>query len=398
VQEEQAAPPRGDQQAQALQEAPEAPLISANLDAMSRLRKGGGALAVTAFVIALFAQPAGAVVAPKADYRFHDSLSSSVPGAPALTDLGSGNGYASENVGGCMTRVHTFPKGNGLVLDASGFRPGPSFSQTVVIDFRLSDVSGYRRLIQTTDGTSDTGLYIRDGNLVWYESGPHSTPTITVAPNQFVEVTLIQNAILSMFSMSGFVNGAQQVSFTSAVELGPQIRLFKDNDPPDASDEDSSGAVFRVRYYPGGFIPADAQTVYADSLLGNPSSCPGADASATRKPRALKSSYGGIVVETGVLATCPDAGVVCSGTASVTGPGAKSSKKASKLASAAINVPPGIAQPVTVVLGKRGQKLLLRRGKLKVTASVSVAGPNGKPATALTHGKIMQPGAHRSHR
>jgi hypothetical protein len=361
---------------------------------MSRLYKGAGALAITAIVIALSAQAAGAVVSLKADYQFHDNLSSSVTGAPALMDLGAGNSFATENVAGCRTRALTFPQGNGLALDASGFRPGPSFSQTIVLDFRLADVSDYRRLIQSADSTSDTGLYIHDGSLVWFEGGDHGTPTTTIAPNQFVEVTLIQNAILAQFSMSGFVDGVQQFNFVTPVELGPQIRLFKDNDGIN-SGEDSAGAVFRVRYYPGGFLSGDAQTVFAGSLLGSPSSCPGASASATGKPRAIHTSYGDIV-DTGVLVSCPDAGVDCTGSASVTGSGAKKSKKTASLGSTSFNVAPGLSQSVTVPLAKRGRKLLLKKRKLKATATVAVTGPNGKPVTVQTGGKVKAPKtAHR---
>jgi hypothetical protein len=115
---------------------------------------------------------------------------------------------------------------------------------------------------------------------------------------------------------------------------------------------------------------------------------PPAQLSVTGKPRALNSPYGGLVVDTGVLATCPDAGLVCTGTGSITGPGAKT------LASAAVNVPPGISLPVTLVLGKRGRKLLLDRGKLKIAVSVSITGPDGVPVTAQTGGKIKQPKSH----
>jgi hypothetical protein len=46
---------------------------------------------------------------------------------------------------------------------------------------------------------------------------------------------------------------------------------------------------------------------------------------------------------------------------------------------------------VTVALSRKGKKLLRKKGKLKVTATVSVTGPNGKPVTAKTAGKIKAP-------
>jgi hypothetical protein len=111
----------------------------------------------------------------------------------------------------------------------------------------------------------------------------------------------------------------------------------------------------------------------------------------TGKPRALNSPYGGLVVETGVLATCPDGELVCSGTASITGSGAK---KASTLSSAPLNVSPGISQSVTLVLGKRGRKLLEDRGKLKIAVSVSITGPDGQVLSAANGGTIKQPKKH----
>jgi hypothetical protein len=134
-----------------------------------------------------------------------------------------------------------------------------------------------------------------------------------------------------------------------------------------------------------------ATAVLGAVLVQSAAAASPAQLSVTGKPRALNSPYGGLVVETGVLATCPDGGLVCSGTASISGSGAK---KASTLASAPLNVSPGISQSVTLVLGKRGRKLLEDRGKLKIAVSVSVTGPDGQPVTAANGGTIKQPKKH----
>jgi hypothetical protein len=358
---------------------------------MSRLREGWGALAVTAVVAAIVAQGAAAVPAPVADYQFHDNRSSSVPGAPQIADLGSGNAFATEDVAGCRTRAITFPQHNGLSLDTSGLRIGPTFSETVVIDFHLADVSSYRRLIQSADTTSHSGLYIRFGRLDWYDAGTGSHEGgPVIAPGADVEVALVQNAILSKWIMTGYVNGVEQFSFTSDFEVGPQLRLFKDNDPPGASGEDSAGAVFRVRFYNGSVFPSDIPAIYNASLLGNPSLCPAASASATGKPRALKTAHGP-VIKTGVVASCPDTGVLCTGTASVVAAGAKKARRGPALASMNLAVAPGDTQAISVAMGKRGTKILRKRRKLRVTASVSITGPNGKPVPVATAGKIKQP-------
>jgi len=112
-----------------------------------------------------------------------------------------------------------------------------------------------------------------------------------------------------------------------------------------------------------------------------------AQLSVTGKPRAVNSAYGGLPVETGIAASCPDEGVVCTGTASATGPGAK---KSAVLGTGQILVSPGISQNVTFNLGKAGRKSLASRGKVKVAISVSLTGPDGQTVTATNSGTIRQ--------
>ena len=215
---------------------------------MSRLRKGWGALAVTAIVAGGVAQGASALPSPQADYQFHNDLSSSIAGAPPMTDLGSGNGFATENVDGCMTRVLSFPQHNGLTLDTSGLSlGGPPFDVRVVLDFRLADVSGFRRLIQTTDPTSDSGLYVHDGKLDWYQAGSHEGGPV-IASNQFVEVHAPAGLDpLAVHDVRIRQRGASSSSFTTpdSTEVGPQLRLFKDNvlqAPPTRTRREKSSA------------------------------------------------------------------------------------------------------------------------------------------------------------
>ena len=43
-----------------------------------------------------------------------------------------------------------------------------STSYSIVIDVRLADISGYRRLVDFSNGASDIGLYDFSGRLVFY--------------------------------------------------------------------------------------------------------------------------------------------------------------------------------------------------------------------------------------
>jgi hypothetical protein len=360
---------------------------------MSRPFKGGGAFAVIAIAAAAFAQAAAGIGTVRADYQFHNNHNSSVPGAPPIADLGSGNTFATETVAGCQTRVLAFPQHNGLLADTSSVIP--SGSQAVIMDFRLSDVpqSGdtYERLIGVNDVNSDHGLYVHDGKLDWFSGGgtDNEGGTATILPNQFVEVALIQDQITTQFTKIGFVNGVQQFSFTDPDQIGSAPRLFKDNDGID-SGEDSAGAVFRVRFYDALNTP-DVAPIYSAGLLGNPSQCPGASASRSGK---LNVTKGGNLIDTGIRATCPDWGTTCNGTASLTVPGAKKSK-APVLNSVPFSIPSNLNQEVVFGLKSRGRKLLRKlfkeKGRLKATATVTITGPNGKPVTLQSKGKIKSP-------
>jgi hypothetical protein len=113
-----------------------------------------------------------------------------------------------------------------------------------------------------------------------------------------------------------------------------------------------------------------------------------AQLSVTGKPRAVNNAYGGLAVEAGVLGACPDAGVVCTGSGSITGHGVKA---ASALGSGTIYVSPGITQSITITLSKRGLKSLKKLGKLKIAISISLTGPDGQAVTASNSGTIKQP-------
>lgn len=74
-----------------------------------------------------------------ADYQFQNSFASSIPGAPALTNLGVGNAFVRESVEGLDRTVLRFPQGNGLSLPSLGsLVPGNTYSIAVL--FRLKGV------------------------------------------------------------------------------------------------------------------------------------------------------------------------------------------------------------------------------------------------------------------
>ena len=115
-----------------------------------------------------FTASAAAGPVPKADYRFQNSLASSVGSAPALTNVGSGtNTFATETVDGVSRTVLTFPSGNGVLLSGvTGVVPASTYSMVML--FRVASTSGYVRIVDVKTPGQDNGLFCLNGQLNMY--------------------------------------------------------------------------------------------------------------------------------------------------------------------------------------------------------------------------------------
>jgi hypothetical protein len=186
-----------------------------------------------------------------------------VAGAPNLTDIdadqqtgpGHDNLFATETVAGVSRRVLTFPQGNGLRVSTAGVIPTRAY--TIVVKFRFSTTSGYRRIIDFKDGTSDTGLYVRDGTLRFFATavGPGAPITPSPANDPYHEVMLSRDASGLVI---GFVNGVEQFRFNddgglAVIHPGQTLTFFTDDGQ--ISGEASAGAVANIRLYDGPVLP-----------------------------------------------------------------------------------------------------------------------------------------------
>ncbi len=195
----------------------------------------------------------------KADYQFQGTRTSSLAGAPALTDIGPGtNAFATETVEGRPRQVLTFPKANGLSL--SGIRSIVSAtSYSIVIDARLAEISGYRRLVDFSNGASDLGLYDFGGVLRFYNFA-FGTPEL-IRANTYARIVLTRDA---RGRIAGYVDGRLAFPPTDDSQQGAAVigldilRFFQDDGS--VTGEDSAGAVARIRLYDGALT--------ADEVLG----------------------------------------------------------------------------------------------------------------------------------
>ena len=180
-----------------------------------------------------------------ADYRFNGSHSSSVGSAPAVVDLGT-NGFASETVDATTCNVLTFASGNGLSLATNGVISSDTYS--LVILFRFENTSGYRKIADFKNGTSDGGLYNLSTNLRFYPviSGTNGA----IQDNTYVQVVLTRNGTNKQ--TTGYVNGTQEFQFDDTNDYGVidasnTLRFLLDDEQ--TTSEESSGAVARIRLY-----------------------------------------------------------------------------------------------------------------------------------------------------
>jgi YD repeat-containing protein len=181
-----------------------------------------------------------------ADYQFQNSRSSSVGSPPALTDIGGTNSFSSATVDSTSTTVLTFSQNNGLSLSStSGVTSSSTYS--IVMLFSFQSTSGFRRVADFKNGSSDYGVYVNDGKLRFYPAANASSASISA--NTYVQVVLTRD---SSGTVTGYVDGVQQFQFSDSSSYGVidsnnTLRFFKD----DGSSEASAGSVARIRIYNG---------------------------------------------------------------------------------------------------------------------------------------------------
>ena len=334
-----------------------------------------------------------------ADYKFQSNFNSSGGVAGPISPVGSAS-FATETVGCSQTKVMTFTKGSGVQLA----KPTPGASPySIVALFRLSDLSGYRRIFVPGGAgltfNSDNGLYARDAKLAMYDNtlpsgNPVLSPTPLLEPNTYAEVAL---AVTDQKGtpIRTFFNGspAVQEDTDTAAFVANSMRFFKDNDGANTG-EDSAGAVSRIRIFDGVLTPGEVSSIFnSDPIAGGCNPAALAKAAVNGKVKVKKRGHRFLVL-TGIDVSCP-AGGSCSGSAKVI-KGAKAgratvSKVPKKLGKTKLSVGAGQTKAVKVKLTKKGSKALAAKGKLKATISVKLSAPGGTPAVASRVAKLKVP-------
>jgi hypothetical protein len=334
----------------------------------------------------------------RAEYRFQGDLASEVAGAPELANLGHGNRFASERIDGLgRHQVLSFPEGNGLSLATAGL-VDPT-NNSVVVVFRFANTSGFRRILDFADGTSDTGLYNLGGRVMLYAGPETDASRDRVLSDSYAQIALTNAAAPSGSEQTtAYLNGVEVATarISKGFDLGPAgLRFFKDNTSGPYTGEESSGAVSCILVYDGTLTADEVRQVAGNrALCPAPRPVPGqAKASVTGKPEVIRSRRS-IVVDTGLTVNCPIGGTACAASGRVdatpTRRGAAASK-GKRLGAVRFSVPAGESKSVQVRLPGRGAKALRNAGTLRVRVSAEIKTAQGRTARVQQIGRIKAP-------
>jgi hypothetical protein len=203
-------------------------------------------------ITANFAYDYGAPGTTRADYRFQNTLASSVGTPPDLTLISTGQFYTNIAVDGVTHTVLRFPSGKSLQLQPTT-TVFPSNGYTVVILFRFDAVTSWRRLLDTKNAVGDQGLYVQDGRLNLYPASIVSGICITNNTWHQVVVTRNTAGTVNIYS-DGVLRLTYNDAATSylAVSSAASMRFFKDD-----SAEESAGFVARIRNFATALSPSE---------------------------------------------------------------------------------------------------------------------------------------------
>jgi hypothetical protein len=180
-----------------------------------------------------------------ADYYFQGSLESSLGAAPDLVEVEEGNSVFTVDRRTGVT-VLSFAGGRGLALaPTTRVIRGPGYS--IEILFRLDRIAGFRKVIDFKDDSTDNGVYLLDGCLIFF---PNEQDSFTkIGPDSYVQIVLTRDAADRVV---GYVDGIRQFAFDdrgglAKVARSGTLRFFVDD--ATTTGEWSSGAVSQIRLF-----------------------------------------------------------------------------------------------------------------------------------------------------
>lgn len=244
------------------------------------MRRGGVSVlgGVAAAACLLFAAPAGAATLI-GDYQFQGTRASSGPG-PVLSDIAPGPSFQTENVMGLTRQVLAFPLRTGVQMSTAGLGAGTGpYSEVTTVRLSLATAPySYVRILDSTNGVDDTGLYSHGdvqgapGRLDFYpENGPDYESSSTLITNDtYVTVALVVGGV---GGARAYFNGAFVALYPGSYPVvADTLRFFRDEGTGAA--ESSAGAVSCIRVFSGALTDDEVAAIGASPTCGAPAVAP----------------------------------------------------------------------------------------------------------------------------
>jgi hypothetical protein len=214
-----------------------------------------------------------------ATYTFDNTLAAQQVGVAPLTAVDPLSTSAFQNVVvfGTPRNTYHFDGANSPVLDQGGLELNTtglisSNDYSVEMVFELTGNSGWRRLLDSLDRSSDAGLYIDPAqNLDVFPNGGSSSP---FSANTFFDVFV---TVDPSNAVTGYFSGVQQFTLTSTnLDVLTNTRgFFLDNTAGGGQGEWSSGNISLIKVFDTALTASEVATETADPFQDTATPEPG---------------------------------------------------------------------------------------------------------------------------
>lgn len=214
---------------------------------------------------------------PVALYDFDNTLapvtgigSGAASALVSVDPLGS-SAFESDVVNGVARNVYRFngsanpasAQGGLQFVDADLMNPS---SYSVELYFSFDQVSGWRRILDTKDRSTDQGFYVLNGGLQLY---PSNVGVGTFAANTYYHVLLTFDGTTAVAYLNGIAQSTQSSDYYT-LPASNTIGLFLDNTQSTAQNEYSSGKIAWARFYDGALTAGEAKSAYESAIAFEP--------------------------------------------------------------------------------------------------------------------------------
>lgn len=211
---------------------------------------------------------------PTVNYTFEgnsqdsgDGSTFTIAGSCPADPCNSETSFGTEGDDGYLTWTSTAARGGGFVIDT---KQSLTDSYTILMKFSFADFSGYRKIIDYLDRSSDTGFYIYNSRINFYPLGTSANSFTAGQPMTLMvtrEATSGNDGVFTVYSYNGTTFSQElQVTDTEGTSIpnvstlhagGTKLGFFFD-DVATSSEATTSGKVFSIKMWSNTALTATA--------------------------------------------------------------------------------------------------------------------------------------------